>query len=434
MLPFTKLNRCTKKSFLLGKVSPKQTKAFMHEWNHIEMGPPDPILGITVAFRKDPNPLKMNLGVGAYRDDNGNPFVLECVKKARHLLESQDVNHEYAPIQGPPEFCTLSAKLLFGDNHVAITEKRVASAQALSGTGALRLAGEFLRKFTKNKEIHLPNPTWANHIPIFQNSGFATATYSYYDGKGGLDFEGMKKDIQNAAEGSIFLLHACAHNPTGVDPNETQWKELAQICKQKKHIILFDCAYQGFASGNPAQDAFSLREFTNQGINVVVTQSFAKSLGLYGERVGALHIVCDDAVEAEKVMSQLLIVIRPSYSSPPLFGARIVSLVLSTPELKTLWDKEVKMMADRIITMRSQLVAELKAAGSKKDWSHVTNQIGMFCYSGLTPPQVEKLTTNWHIYMTKNGRISMAGLFSNRVKYLAQAIHDVTKDDAANKE
>jgi aspartate aminotransferase len=356
------------------------------------------------------------------------------VKKAKQLLESQNLNHEYSPIQGPPEFCTLSAQLLFGENHVAITEKRVATAQALSGTGALRLAGEFLRKFTKNKEIYLPNPTWANHIPIFQNSGFSTSTYSYYDGKGGLDFEGMKKDIQNAAEGSIFLLHACAHNPTGVDPNDNQWRELAQICKQKKHIILFDCAYQGFASGNPGQDAFSLREFTNQGINVVVTQSFAKSLGLYGERVGALHIVCDDAAEVEKVMSQLLIVIRPSYSSPPLFGARIVSLVLSNPDLKTLWDKEVKMMADRIITMRSQLVAELKAAGSKKDWSHVTNQIGMFCFSGLTPAQVEKLTNNWHIYMTKNGRISMAGLFSNRVKYLAQAIHDVTKDDAANKE
>jgi aspartate aminotransferase len=402
---------------------------YMQQWSHVEMGPPDPILGISVAFKKDPSPAKMNLGVGAYRDDNGQPFVLECVKRASAKLESQNLNHEYAPIQGTPEFCDVSAKLLFGENHSVIKDKRVATAQSLSGTGALRVIGEFLRKFTKNANIYLPNPTWANHIPIYQNSGFATTTYRYYDGKGGLDFEGLKADLTSAPDSSIFLFHACAHNPTGVDPTQDQWKELAQLCKKKQHICLFDCAYQGFASGNPDQDAFSLREFANQGINILATQSYAKSLGLYGERVGALHVVCDNPAEVEKVMSQIMILIRPAYSNPPLYGARLVTEVLSDPELKSLWDKEVKMMADRIIQMRTDLVTELKNLGSKKDWSHITNQIGMFCYSGLSPQQVEKLTSDWHIYMTKNGRISMAGVFSSRVKYLAEAIHDVTKSE-----
>jgi aspartate aminotransferase len=355
--------------------------------------------------------------------------VLDCVKKAQEILQSQNLNHEYAPIQGTPEYCEVSAKLLFGENHVAVTEKRIATAQAISGTGALRIAGEFLKKFTKATTIYQPNPTWANHIPIFQNSGFSVSTYRYYDGKGGLDFKGFVEDVQAAPEGSLFLFHACAHNPTGVDPDQNQWRELAKVCKARNHYVLFDSAYQGFASGDPDKDAFALRHFASEGINIVATQSYAKNLGLYGERVGALHIVCDSPAEVEKVMSQLLIVIRPSYSSPPLFGARLVTIILSDPELKALWDREVKLMANRIITMRSQLVSELKAAGSKRDWSHITNQIGMFCYSGLTPQQVEKLTSDWHVYMTKNGRISMAGLVSSRVKYLAEAIHDVTKNE-----
>jgi len=316
---------------------------------------------------------------------------------------------------------------LFGDI-AAIKEKRVASAQSLSGTGALRLAGEFLKKFTPNSQVYLPNPTWANHNPIFQNSGFKTTTYKYYDGKGGLDFAGLKNDVLSAPKKSIFLFHACAHNPTGVDPTQDQWRELAKLCKQQEHVVLFDCAYQGFASGNPDRDAFSLREFTNSGINILATQSFAKSLGLYGERIGAFHVVTASEAEKEKVFSQILILIRPSYSNPPLFGARLVTHVLTNPELKTLWDKEVKEMADRIIQMREQLVSNLKSLGSKRDWSHITTQIGMFCYSGLSPEQVAKLTEKWHIYMTSNGRISMAGVFSSRVAYLAEAIHDVTKD------
>jgi len=225
----------------------------------------------------------------------------------------------------------------------------------------------------------------------------------------------------------LFLLHACAHNPTGVDPTPDQWKELAQVCKKKEHVVLFDAAYQGFASGDASRDAYAPRLFVERGIDIIVTQSFAKNLGLYGERVGAVHVVTASPQEKEKILSQLLIIVRPNYSNPPLYGARLTTIILSNPELKSLWEKEVKIMADRIISMRQQLVDNLKSLGSKRDWSHITSQIGMFCYSGLTEEEVAKLTDKWHIYMTKNGRISMAGVFSSRVKYLAEAIHDVTK-------
>jgi len=391
------------------------------------MGPPDPILGVNVAFRKDPSDKKMNVGVGAYRDDQGQPFVLDSVRQAEAKIFEQKPNHEYAPISGVPEFTAAAAKLLFGENCQALKDGKVASVQTLSGTGALRVAGEFLKKWTKNESIYLPSPTWGTHNPIFGNSGLKTLTYKYYDGKGGLDFAGFKGDLAGLPDQSLILLHACAHNPTGVDPTQAQWKELSEVCLKKKHLVFFDCAYQGFASGDPTRDAFAVRHFLEKGINVVVAQSFAKSFGLYGERVGALHIVSASAEETERIMSQLLITIRPMYSNPPLFGARIVATILGDAKLSALWHKEVKLMADRIISMRTQLVQNLKELGSTRDWSHITNQIGMFCYSGLTPEQVDRLKNEYHIYMTSNGRISMAGVFSSKVKYLADAIHAVTK-------
>jgi len=397
------------------------------QWAGVPMGPPDPILGVTVAFRKDTSDKKLNLGVGAYRDDNGQPFVLDCVRQAEEKIFKQKPNHEYAAISGVPEFNTVAAKLLFGDDCAPLKAGRVATVQSLSGTGALRVLGEFLKKFTKNDTIYLPNPTWGTHKAIFNNSGLKTESYKYYDGKGGLDFAGFKGDIAGLPDNSLILFHACAHNPTGVDPSIQQWKELAKVCAEKKHLILFDAAYQGFASGDPARDAFAVRHFLEQGVDIVVAQSFAKSFGLYGERVGALHIVTKDAEETERLMSQLLITVRPMYSNPPIYGARVVSTILSDPELSKLWHTEVKLMADRIINMRVQLVANLKALGSTRDWSHITNQIGMFCYSGLTPEQVDRLRDEFHIYMTSNGRISMAGVFSSKVAYLAQGIHAVTK-------
>jgi len=396
-------------------------------WSKVEMGPPDPILGVTVAFRNDPNPNKLNLGVGAYRDDKGQPYILNCVRQAEKRIYDAKQNHEYAPIGGDPAFTKVAANLLFGADSKEIKENRVVTVQTISGTGALRVAGQFLKKFLPNADIYLPEPTWGNHKPIFKDSGFGLKNYTYYDGKGGLDFAGLQKDLEAAPNNSIVLLHACAHNPTGVDPSQDQWKELSKLFKKKGHFPFFDAAYQGFASGDPVKDALPIRYFLDDGHQLLVCQSFAKNFGLYGERVGALHVVPGNEEEAKRVISQLLIVIRPMYSNPPIFGARVISEILNDKELSKEWSREVKVMADRIISMRVQLVSNLKALGSKKDWSHITNQIGMFCYTGLNPTQVNTLRDKWHVYMTGDGRISMAGVFSDKVKYLAEAIHDVTK-------
>lgn len=391
------------------------------------MGPPDPILGVTVAFKNDPSPQKMNLGVGAYRDDKGKPFVLSCVRKAEERLFKANKDHEYGPIGGIPEFTSVAAKLLFGDNSKELKAGQIASIQTLSGTGALRVAGEFMKRFLPQADIYLPEPTWGNHKPIFKDSGYNLKSYVYYDGKGGLDIAGMKKSLQDAPNGSLILLHACAHNPTGVDPTQEQWKEISAVCKQKGHFILFDSAYQGFASGDPSRDAFAIRHFIEQGHKPLICQSFAKNFGLYGERIGALHIVGESVEEKERLLSQLLIIVRPMYSNPPISGARLVAEILNDPALAAEWHTEVKLMADRIIQMRELLVKNLKELGSTRNWSHITTQIGMFCFSGLTADQVELLKTKWHVYMTKDGRISMAGVSSDKCRYLAEAIHDVTK-------
>jgi len=396
-------------------------------WDKVVMGPPDPILGVTVAFRKDTDSKKQNLGVGAYRDDQGKPFVLSCVRQAEQKLVSSNSNHEYGPIGGEPGFTKVASELLFGKDSAPLKEGRVASIQTLSGTGALRVAAEFFARFLPQKEIYFPNPTWGNHIPIFEDSGIKTKAYKYYDGKGGLDYKGLIADIEAAPSGSLFCFHACAHNPTGVDPAPSQWKELSQIVKKKGHFVLFDSAYQGFASGDPTRDAYAVRAFVQDGHEVAVCQSFAKNFGLYGERVGAFHIVSPSVQKKEELLSQLLILVRPMYSNPPIYGSKVIQTILEDAALTELWHKEVKVMADRIILMRDLLVQNLKDLGSKRDWTHITNQIGMFCYSGLSGEQVDALKDKWHIYMTRNGRISMAGVTSGGVRYLAEAIHDVSK-------
>jgi len=396
----------------------------------VEKGPEDPILGVTVAFNKDTSPIKINLGVGAYRDDKGKPYILETVKEAEKRIFEGNYDHEYAPINGLPQFNKVSKELVLGKSYPA--EKAV-TIQALSGTGALRVGADFMRKFIglpgdNAKTIWLPDPTWGNHLPIFKDAGFALKTYKYYDEKTcGLNFEGMKQDVKNAPTKSLFLFHACAHNPTGVDPTLDQWKELSQICKSKEHFVFFDCAYQGFASGDPDKDAAPIRTFIQDGHRVGIAQSFAKNFGLYGERIGALTFLCEDQKEAEAVESQLKILVRPMYSNPPVHGARIISIILSDPQLTPKWRVEVKGMAERIIGMRHKLVELLKKNGSTRDWSHITKQIGMFCYSGLKPEQVERLANEFHVYLTKNGRISIAGISSNNVEHLAKSIHEVSK-------
>uniref|UniRef100_A0A0R3W9S1 Aspartate aminotransferase, mitochondrial n=1 Tax=Taenia asiatica TaxID=60517 RepID=A0A0R3W9S1_TAEAS len=399
-------------------------------WSHVEMGPPDFVLGITEAFKRDTNPNKVNLGVGAYRDDNCKPWVLPSVREAEERILSRHLDHEYLPISGLAPFCKAAIEFALGADCPALKEGRNATVQCLSGTGSLRIGAAFLGRFSKVKEVYMPKPTWANHIPVFRDSGIAIQYYRYYDPKTcGLDEAGWLEDISHIPEGSIILLHACAHNPTGVDPNHEQWKRAGKIIKERGLIPFFDMAYQGFASGNPDHDAWALRYFVNElhPKTLFLAQSFAKNMGLYGERCGAFTLICESKDEAERCMSQIKILIRPIISNPPLYGARIASEILGDPDLKAKWMVDLKSMADRIIGVRKTLREELAKAGSKRNWEHITNQIGMFCYTGLQPEQTERLTKEFSIYLTKDGRISMAGVTSKNVAYVAQAIHAVTK-------
>uniref|UniRef100_M4DP46 Aspartate aminotransferase n=1 Tax=Brassica campestris TaxID=3711 RepID=M4DP46_BRACM len=390
-------------------------------WKNVEPAPKDPILGVTEAFLADPSPDKVNVGVGAYRDDNGKPVVLDCVREAERRIAGTSFM-EYLPMGGSVKMVEETLKLAYGDNSEFIKDKRVAAVQSLSGTGACRLFADFQTRFNPGSQIY---------IFLFQpgpNAQVPQKTYHYYHPETkGLDFKGLMDDVKNAPEGSFFLLHACAHNPTGVDPTEEQWREISQLFKAKNHFAFFDMAYQGFASGDPARDAKSIRIFLEDGHHIGISQSYAKNMGLYGQRVGCLSVLCENEKQAVTVKSQLQQLARAMYSNPPLHGAQIVSTILGDPELKSLWLKEVKIMADRIIGMRTTLRESLEKLGSPLSWEHVTKQIGMFCYSGLTPEQVDRLTSEYHIYMTRNGRISMAGVTTGNVGYLANAIHEVTK-------
>lgn len=402
---------------------------YLSSWvGDVPMGPPDPILGLNEAFNADPNPDKVSLGVGAYRDDNGKPYVLDSVKQAEaKIMADPSTNKEYAGMAGIQPFVDLSLKFAYGDAGNALADGRVAGVQAMSGTGACSLAGSFFKKFVPGLDtIYVPDPTWGNHHNIFRTVGLPTTLYPYYDGANGFDYDGMIRAIEEAPEGSVFLLHACAHNPTGIDPTMEQWAGISKAIAAKKHTPFFDCAYQGFASGNADTDAAALRLFVDDGHTLMLAQSYAKNFGLYGERIGALSMVCQSADEADKVLSQLKILIRAAYSNPPIHGAHIVKTILSDEALEKQWYGECKGMADRIIRMRQLLVDNLKAAGSTADWSHVTSQIGMFAYSGLSKEQVEKLRYEHSIYMTADGRISMAGVTSSNVEYIAKAMHAVT--------
>jgi aspartate aminotransferase len=308
-----------------------------------------------------------------------------------------------------------------------LQENRIQGVQALSGTGGLRVMGEALYRHG-HSVIYVPNPTWGNHIPIFRNSGLEVRRYRYYDAQHSeLDFDGMITDIKEMHEGSCVLLHACAHNPTGMDPTLDQWKYLSEVIKKKKLVPFFDCAYQGFASGDAEKDAAAVRMFVEDGHLLAMVQSFSKNFGLYGHRIGALSVVGESAEEASRVVSQLKMVIRPMYSNPPRHGARVVSTILSDPAMTKQFQEQCKSMADRINSMRTLLRQRLEELGSKHKWNHITKQIGMFAYSGMTAEQVTILRDKHHIYCTMDGRISMAGVTSHNVDYIAEAIHDVTK-------
>jgi len=402
-------------------------------WQDVPLAPPDSIFKLTAAYKADTFKNKVNLGVGAYRDDDNKPWVLPVVKKATAiLLKDEGLDHEYLPITGLTEYTGAAAKLILGSDSPAIKEERAVSVQTISGTGANHLGALFLSRFYKfngPKKVYLSNPTWANHHAIFRNVGIEPVDYPYYDPKTiGLDYEGLIKALKDAPDRSVFLLHACAHNPTGVDPTPEQWQAIAEAMAGKGHYAFFDCAYQGFASGDLDKDAWAVRYFVEQGLPMLVCQSFAKNAGLYGERVGALHVVAADADAATRVRSQLSVLQRSEISNPPAHGARLVSLILNDAELFEEWKRDIRTMAGRIIEMRRELhrllTDELKTPGN---WDHIVNQIGMFSFTGIGPTQSAELISKAHIYLTGNGRISMAGLNSHNLDYFARSLDAVVR-------
>ncbi|KAK4547928.1 hypothetical protein LTR36_010647 [Oleoguttula mirabilis] len=397
-------------------------------WSQIPQGPPDAILGITEAFKKDKHPQKINLGVGAYRDDKGKPYVLPSVYQAEQQVIHQNLDKEYAGITGVPEFTKAAALLAYGPDSTPLKEGSIAITQSISGTGALRIGGAFLQRFYPGaKTIYIPTPSWANHKAVFSDSLLEVKQYRYYNKDTiGLDFDGMVADIKNMPKGSIILLHACAHNPTGVDPTEDQWRAISDAVKEGDHFPFFDMAYQGFASGDTDKDAFALRHFVKEGHFPCLAQSFAKNMGLYGERVGAFSIVTASPEEKARVDSQIKIIVRPLYSNPPVHGARVASTILNDPALNKQWLGEVEGMATRIIKMRALLKENLEKLGSKQKWNHITDQIGMFAYTGLTAEQMSKLAEEHSVYATKDGRISVAGITSDNVGRLAESIYKIT--------
>ncbi|KAJ6278440.1 pyridoxal phosphate-dependent transferase [Bipolaris maydis] len=425
----------TRLSQISSHIVPMAATAF--DANVVPQAPEDPLFGLMAAFRRDEHPNKVDLGIGAYRDDNAKPWILPVVKMAEERLRADpNLNHEYLPIAGLPEFTTASQKLVLGGDSPAIKDKRVASLQTISGTGAVHLGALFLAKFYKpqtERIVYFSDPTWANHFQIFSNVGIQYKTYPYFskDTKG-LDFDGMISAIQGAPEGSIIVLHACAHNPTGVDPTQDQWKKIAEVIRSKKHFPFFDTAYQGFASGDLATDGWAIRYFVEQGFEMCVAQSYAKNFGLYGERAGCFHFITSPSSDAEstitRIASQLAILQRSEISNPPAYGARIASTVLNDPTLFAEWEENLRTMSGRIKEMRKQLRSKLEQMGTPGTWNHITDQIGMFSFTGLTEKQVLKIREDSHVYMTKNGRISMAGLNSHNIDYFAKAVDKVVRE------
>lgn len=391
----------------------------------VELAPRDPILGLNEQFNADTRKNKVNLGIGVYSDDAGRLPLLEAVHKAEVALVKDGAARGYLPIEGIPGYNQGVQTLLFGTDSRVVASGRVLTAQALGGTGALKLGADFLKRLLPGSHVVISDPSWENHRALFERAGFLVDTYPYFDADtNDLNFEAMRTSLDALPEQTIVVLHACCHNPTGMDPTPEQWQQIAQLIKERNLVPFLDIAYQGFGDGLQ-QDAAVVRLFADLDITMFISSSFSKSFSLYGERVGALTLVSSSAEESARVMSQLKRVIRTNYSNPPTHGAKIVATVLNTPELYTLWEQELAGMRERIRTMRSQLVQKLKEQGVAKDFSFVLNQRGMFSYSGLTADQVDRLRDEHGIYAISTGRICVAALNSGNIDYTAQAIATV---------
>lgn len=387
--------------------------------------PPDAILGLTEAFKQDNNPKKINLGVGIYKDEQGRTPVLQSVKRAEERLLQQEATKNYLGIDGLPEYSTAVQELLFGEGHEALTSKRAVTVQAPGGTGALRVAADFIARLLPGTRIWLSDPTWPNHPNVFKAAGLQVGSYPYFDERrNGINLEAMLKAIGNMAAGDVLLLHGCCHNPTGSDLTPTQWREVAAAVAERKLLPLVDFAYQGFADGL-REDATGLLAMAQPGCELLVASSFSKNFGLYNERVGALTLVAADEKAATTALSHLKQAIRANYSNPPAHGALIVSTVLNDPDLRTLWEAEVTEMRERINTMRHLFVETLNEKGVDRDFSFIARQRGMFSFSGLNNAQVQALRDRHGIYVVGGGRINVAGMTTGNMDYLCNAIADV---------
>ncbi len=390
----------------------------------IDMAPRDPILGITEAFNADTNPAKINLGVGVYYDDNGKVPLLQCVQKAEAKLMEQPAPRTYLPIEGLAAYDKAVQELVFGADSAVIQEKRAITVQALGGTGALKLGADFLKRFAPNSEVYISDPSWENHRALFESAGFVVNNYTYYDpATHGVNFDGMLAALKAMPEGAIVVLHACCHNPTGADLSQEQWGQVIQAVVDGKLVPFLDMAYQGFGAGI-AEDGAVVRRFAETGIPMLVSNSFSKSFSLYGERAGALSIVATSGEEAARVLSQLKRVIRTNYSNPPTHTAKVVAMVLSTPELRQQWEEELAGMRVRIKEMRNLMVEKLKEKAPGHDFEFVRRQVGMFSYSGLTKEQVGKLREQ-SIYAVDTGRICVAALNSTNLDRVVDAVAKV---------
>jgi aromatic-amino-acid transaminase len=388
----------------------------------VEMAPRDPILGLNETFNADTRPGKVNLGVGVYFDDSGKLPLLGAVKIAEKARLETMPARGYQPIEGLGAYNQAVQALLFGKESPLLAEGRVVSAETLGGTGALKVGADYLKRLLPEAKVYISDPSWENHRALFESAGFEVESYPYYDAATrGVNFEGMKATLNTLTAGSIILLHACCHNPTGADLNETQWREVIEIIRARGLMAFIDMAYQGFADGIP-EDALALDLFSASGLQFFVASSFSKSFSLYGERVGALSIVTSSKDESSRVLSQVKRVIRTNYSNPPIHGGAVVAAVLSNPELRQMWETELAGMRDRIRSMRLSLVENLKAKGVAQDFSFINVQRGMFTYTGLSAEQVARLQTEFAVYAVSTGRICIAALNTRNVSYVAGAI------------
>ena len=397
----------------------------MSLFSAVEMAPRDPILGLNEQFNADTNPRKVNLGVGVYFDDNGKLPLLQCVQAAEKTLMATPTARGYLPIDGIAAYDSAVKGLVFGADSEPVKAGRVATVQAIGGTGGLKIGADFLKRLSPNATVLISDPSWENHRALFTNAGFTVDTYAYYDAEQrGVNFAAMLASLKAAAPGTIVLLHACCHNPTGYDITPAQWAQVIAVVREGGLTPFLDMAYQGFGYGIQ-EDGAVIDQFVAAGLNFFVSTSFSKSFSLYGERVGGLSVLCSDKEEASRVLSQLKIVIRTNYSNPPTHGGAVVAAVLNNPELRALWEKELGEMRVRIKAMRQKLVDGLKAAGVQQDMSFITSQIGMFSYSGLSKDQMVRLRTEFGIYGTDTGRMCVAALNSQNIDYVCRSIAKV---------